>query len=127
MKVGDKIEIHSDKGGCSLEVLAIITKNEEKFAVASTPGEADESAIHVLKIFSQEGREVLEETHDKEIIDYVLKIISNKVKDIANNVTQEDTGEYTPQSSISSTPITLDNMEFAIDAMKQLVGYPEDK
>lgn len=123
MKIGEKLEIQD---GRVAEIISIIERDDEKYAVLALENKDDTSDIHVAKIIDNGEDKTLEETNDNEIIDYVLKIISNKVKTYSDtskdNQYKVNSNDVINRTNLGSTRVTEENMDIAIDIMKQLAG-----
>lgn len=131
MKIGDKIEVEIDETKVLAEVVTFIEKNDKRFVIYAV-SDKEESKLYVSEILLKDGLETLEETHDKEVIDYVLNLISHKVKfaTSANKENMKACYESSPKrddiitkSSFGNTKVTEKNMEDAINIMKKMADY----
>lgn len=131
MKIGDKIEVEIDETKVLAEVVTFIEKNDKRFVIYAV-SDKEESKLYVSEVLLKDGLETLEETHDKEVIDYVLNLISHKVK-FATDASKENmkaSYESSPKrddiitkSSFGNTKVTEKNMEDAINIMKKMADY----
>lgn len=127
MKIGDKIEVEINGTRILAEVVTFIEKEDKRFVIYVV-SDKEESKLYVSEILLKDGLEILEETHDKEVIDYVLNLISHKVK-FASSASKENMKacyESSPKrddiitkSSFGNTKVTEKNMEDAINIMKE--------
>ncbi|MCX4249368.1 MAG: hypothetical protein OSJ65_06375 [Bacilli bacterium] len=127
MKIGDKIEVEIKGTKHSAEIVTFLEKNAKKYVIYVVSGN-EESTLYVSEIVLNNGKEILASTEDKEVIDYVLKLISHKVK-FATNASKENIKkgyESSPRrddiitkSSFGNTKVTEKNMEDAINIMKE--------
>lgn len=119
MKIDNTINVNMDGKLMSAEVLSTIEKENDKFLVYSVDKNG-ESNLYVSKIVEENDSFRLEDTNDREVEDYVLKLISNKVKSISTSDKKMSKKEdIINEYSIESTKVTEKNMEDAISIMKE--------
>lgn len=127
MKKNDIIDVEINGVLRKCEVVSILEREDERFVIYSA-NDLDTSNLYVSKLVSSNGKESLEDTNDKEIQDYVLKLISRKVKSIsiADDVTLKEgykksakKNDIMTASSFGETKVTENNIDFAIDIMKE--------
>lgn len=127
LKINDTIDVKIDGIIKKCLVLSILERDSEQFAIYSV-NDSEESKLYVSKIISVNGKTELEDTNDREVLDYVLKLISQKVKSIssANIDTIKKSYEKSPKkddiitaSTFGNTRVTEKNMEDAINIMRE--------
>lgn len=127
VKTSDIIDVEINGTLTKCEVISIIERNDEQFVIYSTK-DKETSNLYVSKLLENNGKFTLEDTDDKEVHDYVLKLISRKVKSIskANNSSLKEGLEKSPKrddvitaSSFGNTKVTENNIDSAIDIMKE--------
>lgn len=129
MKENDLIEVEINGVLKRAQVVSILTKDNEHFCLYSV-NEHEESSLYVSKIIEENGSTKLIDTNDSEIQNYVLRLISKKVKSIENaNKNKREIKKYSQNSFISkdiinastleNTKVTEKNMEDAINIMRE--------
>ncbi len=127
LKINDIIDVKIDGILKKCLVVSILERDNEQFAIYSV-NDPEESKLYVSKIISVNGKTELEDTSDREILDYVLKLISQKVKSIslANKDTVKTSYENLPRKddlitvgTFGNTRVTEKNMEDAINIMRE--------
>ncbi len=128
LKEEDRIE--SIKASTSSGVrISLLEKENKRFVIYSTYDEkTDTNKLYASAIEVKDGEEKLVDTDDKDILNHVLKLISQKVKSVtgASKENIKKSLESSPKrddiitkSSFENTKVTEKNMEDAINIMKE--------
>lgn len=127
MKENDIIEVEINGVLTKAEVASILERKDERFVVYIVSSN-NESKLYASKLIDNDGTYILEDINDLEIHEYILKLVSSKVKAISNasinnlKESYEESSKKEEVKSVSSligTRVNENNIGYTIDIMKE--------